>query len=101
MIDWTEFERLAGEHLKYLRAKGVVHPDVVEDLSINVESDEGNQRVYLTLEGDFVTTMLQYLSTTDSNDPNYNKFTVRLDTSSVEQLAQEIPSRDGQTGWYE
>jgi len=100
--EWAAFEEAAAERLQAIESRYADSSkpiDLVEDVEIEVETDTDyddipRSNVYLTLEGDLVTSMLRYHVCHDEEDPNYNKLKVRLDGYSVDKLREQLTRGD-------
>jgi hypothetical protein len=88
---WKPFEDAARERLEsiqktYDSRNWTQVPDTIEDISL--DWDEGG--LYMTIEGDFVYSMLKYLINNDEKDGMYNKITLKVDGYCVDKMKKEL-----------
>jgi hypothetical protein len=89
--DWKALEDAAQERINsiekgYKERNWALTTDTVEDISF--DWDEDGLRV--TLEGDFVYSMLKYLVTNEEDDPMYNKIILKLDGYCIDECKKEF-----------
>jgi hypothetical protein len=84
---WQLFIQLVHEQIGRIKArhkKGnwFLGTDTVEDISV----DPDETGVYVTLEGDFIWTILNYLANEDEKSKDYCRFTVKVPYSLMDKL---------------
>jgi len=88
---WEPLEAAARERIEaletsYKKRGWPYFVDLIED--IDLDFDEGG--AYLTLEGDFVYSMLKYLVNNDESDKSFNQITLKLSSDLYYKLKEKV-----------